>query len=105
MNRFINWSIIILLSLFFFSSTGIQAQNQKSKTPFGQAQKAPNPGSQQTDKDQDGPEWLAKAVIYEVNIRQYTNEGTFEAFAKHLPRLQRMGVNIIWLMPKYYKSK
>jgi alpha-amylase len=39
------------------------------------------------------------AVIYEVNTRQFTKEGTFKAFAKHLPRLQKMGVNIIWLMP------
>ena len=39
--------------------------------------------------------------IYEVNIRQYTVEGTFNAFATHLPRLQHMGVKIIWLMPIY----
>lgn len=37
--------------------------------------------------------------IYEVNIRQYTKEGTFKAFAKHLPRLQKMGVQTIWFMP------
>lgn len=37
--------------------------------------------------------------MYEVNIRQYTPEGTFAAFANHLPRLQRMGVETIWLMP------
>ena len=39
--------------------------------------------------------------IYEVNIRQYTVEGTFSAFAQHLPRLYHMGVKIIWLMPIY----
>ena len=37
--------------------------------------------------------------IYEVNVRQYTNEGTFAAFAKHLPRLKNMGVKMLWLMP------
>ncbi len=37
--------------------------------------------------------------IYEVNIRQYTSEGTFNAFQKHLPRLKEMGVDVIWLMP------
>ena len=37
--------------------------------------------------------------IYEVNIRQYTPEGTFNAFEKHLPRLKEMGVDILWLMP------
>ena len=45
------------------------------------------------------PEWARNANIYEVNIRQYTPEGTFEAFRHHLPRLKEMGVDILWLMP------
>ncbi|MBM3418399.1 MAG: alpha-amylase, partial [Bacteroidetes bacterium] len=45
------------------------------------------------------PEWSKNATIYEVNVRQFTPEGTFNAFAKHLPRLKEMGVDIIWLMP------
>lgn len=44
-------------------------------------------------------EWTENAVIYEVNVRQYTEEGTFNAFAEQLPRLQKMGVDILWLMP------
>ncbi len=43
--------------------------------------------------------WANGNNIYEVNIRQYTAEGTFAAFAQHLPRLKDMGVGIIWLMP------
>ncbi len=43
--------------------------------------------------------WAKGANVYEVNIRQYTFEGTFESFRKHLPRLQGMGVEILWLMP------
>lgn len=45
------------------------------------------------------PEWSKNATIYEVNVRQYTPEGTFKAFEKHLPRLKNMGIDIIWLMP------
>jgi glycosidase len=45
------------------------------------------------------PEWAKNAVIYEVNLRQYTPEGTFKAFEQHLPRLKAMGVDILWLMP------
>ncbi len=45
------------------------------------------------------PEWTKNATIYEVNIRQYTPEGTFKAFEKHLPKLKKMGVDILWLMP------
>jgi glycosidase len=44
-------------------------------------------------------EWGHQTNIYEVNIRQYTPEGTFEAFAKHLPRLRDMGVETLWFMP------
>lgn len=44
-------------------------------------------------------DWLYDATIYEVNIRQYTPEGTFSAFEKHLPRLSELGVKILWLMP------
>ena len=45
------------------------------------------------------PKWSYSANIYEVNLRQYTLEGTFEAFSKHLPRLRDMGVKILWFMP------
>jgi glycosidase len=44
-------------------------------------------------------EWTRNASIYEVNIRQYTPEGTIAAFEKHLPRLKKMGVKILWIMP------
>ena len=45
------------------------------------------------------PDWANTATIYEVNIRQYTPEGTFNAFQNHLPRLKELGVDILWLMP------
>ena len=45
------------------------------------------------------PEWSRNATIYEVNIRQHTPEGTLQAFRKDLPRLQGLGVDILWLMP------
>ena len=45
------------------------------------------------------PQWAFNSNIYEVNVRQYTAEGTLNAFAKHLPRLQQMGVDILWFMP------
>jgi glycosidase len=44
-------------------------------------------------------EWMYNTNIYEVNVRQYTKEGTFNAFAKHLPRLKDMGVETLWFMP------
>jgi len=45
------------------------------------------------------PEWSRNSVIYEVNIRHYTPEGTFKAFEAHIPRLKELGVDILWIMP------
>ncbi len=47
----------------------------------------------------EAPEWASDAVIYQLNTRQFTNEGTFAAAQEHLPRLAEMGVDIVWLMP------
>jgi len=45
------------------------------------------------------PAWSSQATVYEVNLRQYTPEGTFVAFEKSLPRLKELGVDILWFMP------
>ena len=45
------------------------------------------------------PDWSRNAVIYEVNVRQSTPEGTFEAFLPQIPRLKDLGVDILWFMP------
>ncbi len=45
------------------------------------------------------PAWSYNQTIYEVNVRQYTPSGTFKEFETQLPRLKKMGVGILWLMP------
>lgn len=62
-------------------------------------------GKKQNQKNRVMPDWVKNAIIYEVNVRQYTKEGTFEAFAEHLPRLKKMGVNTLWFMPIHPISK
>ena len=69
----------ILFFVFLFSCTPQQETAEKKTLPF--------------------PERAKDMVIYEVNIRQYTPEGTFNAFTEHLPRLQDLGVDILWIMP------
>ncbi len=44
-------------------------------------------------------DWVPSTNIYEVNLRQYTPEGTIAAFRNHLPRLKEMGVEVLWFMP------
>ena len=72
---------LIVLLTFLFLNPG------RSGEPGGDINPLPSLG------------WSRNATIYEVNIRQFTPEGTFKAFEAHLPRLQKMGVNILWLMP------
>jgi len=60
---------------------------------------APQADTASQTKAPEFPERAKDMVIYEVNIRQYTPEGTFSAFAAHLPRLKDMGIDILWLMP------
>ena len=45
------------------------------------------------------PEWAKNAVIYQVNVRQFSDEGTFAAVETQLDRLSELGVDILWLMP------
>jgi glycosidase len=44
-------------------------------------------------------EWSKNAVVYEVNVRQFSSEGTFSRVTEQLPRLKSLGVDILWLMP------
>lgn len=47
------------------------------------------------------PEWSYSAVLYEINIRQLTPEGTLRAATERLPFLRSIGIDAIWLMPIY----
>ncbi len=43
--------------------------------------------------------WVRDGVLYELNVRTFSSEGTFNAVTARLPELQKLGVTIIWLMP------
>jgi 1,4-alpha-glucan branching enzyme len=45
------------------------------------------------------PEWSKNAILYQINTRQFTPEGTFRAAEAHFPRLKALGVDLLWLMP------
>ena len=48
---------------------------------------------------QHPPAWIGDQTMYEVNLRQFSTAGNVDGFAKQLPRLQKMGVGILWFMP------
>lgn len=55
--------------------------------------------NQNNPSSNEDTDWWKDANIYEVNIRQFTPEGTFAAFRRQLPRLRKMGIDILWFMP------
>ena len=62
---------------------------------------SPKPAVEETQPAPE-PHWSANSTIYEVNLRQMTEEGTFKAFQEqHLDRLADLGVEILWFMPIY----
>ena len=82
---------ILSVTFLFIISCNSSSENTKTETPASSAGKA---------NLVDGhPDWIMQGNIYEVNIRQYTPEGTFKAFEKHLDRLKQMGVQTLWFMP------
>lgn len=78
--------------LFSFLAVLFSCKEKKENTPVVEAEPTSN---YQPISHQD----LENAVIYEANIRQYSPEGTFNAFTKDIPQLKELGVKIIWLMP------
>ena len=80
MNKII-FLIVILLSFSCKEKKAMSNNRQNMYNKFEQA------------------EWIHNTNVYEVNLRQYTSEGTINAFAKEMPRLKEMGVKTLWFMP------
>ncbi len=45
------------------------------------------------------PAWIDDAVLYELFVPDFTEEGTFQAIIPRLGELKELGVTTIWLMP------
>jgi glycosidase len=57
------------------------------------------PAMSATPADRPHTAWSRQAVIYQINVRQYSPAGTLAAVQADLPRLKALGVDILWLMP------
>ncbi|MEQ9232372.1 MAG: alpha-amylase family glycosyl hydrolase [Cyclobacteriaceae bacterium] len=82
-----NLNLLALAGLVLFSCSQPTSDNNSDSNEFVLAPADSYPGK------------IAGSTIYEVNIRQHTPEGTFNAFAEDLPRLKDLGVEVLWLMP------
>lgn len=79
-------------------ATGVEDKTEATASDEG-AEAKEETGEEETANPRYAPEWTKDAVIYEVNVRQYTEEGTFVAFSEHLQTLKDMGINTLWFMP------
>ncbi len=82
--------VIALAGILFLAG----CKNENQQEPVAEA-------AQEQEIEPVSDEMMESAVIYEANIRQYSPEGTFDAFTEEIPQLKELGVKIIWLMPIY----
>ena len=87
MRKILFYSLIVAISSFFSTSCNA-GKNEKATIE-----------RDSTFTTVNQPEWSRNAVIYEVNLRQYTPSASAKEFATHLPRLKELGVDILWFMP------
>ncbi len=78
-------------------SVGLLFAQCKHKTPDLSTSNAS--GEQLEIHHKAQPDWVKNAVIYEVNTRQFSKEGTFAKVEEALPRIKALGVDIVWFMP------
>lgn len=97
--------ILIALSTLLFMQCKDSITDHTTSTVVDEAQVSDNASMPGANDLLAPPDWAADATIYEVNLRQYTEEATFKSFLPHIPRLKDMGVDILWFMPIYPISK
>ncbi len=89
-----NKNFLFFALLFFLFSAGCKKPNKV-------ADSLDNFPKDTTFNLLPAPDWSKNATIYEVNLRQYTPEGTIKAFIPHVKRLKNLGIDILWIMPPY----
>lgn len=57
--------------------------------------------TQKSAQTEDNTAWIESSVVYEMNVRQMTPEGNFDAATAKLPELKELGVDVVWVMPLY----
>ncbi|MFM9950780.1 MAG: alpha-amylase family glycosyl hydrolase, partial [Saprospiraceae bacterium] len=78
--------VLVIGAVFFFTACQNAPKEEQKAAPV-------------TFEKPRVPEWHKNATIYEVNLRHYTQEGTFKSFEAQIPRLKEMGIDILWFMP------
>ncbi len=95
--------IVVALLMFIFSCKNEKTLSPESKTEDAKVESTNEEEEVATlvEIEPINDAILEQGIIYEANIRQYSSEGTFNAFTKDIPELKQLGVKIIWLMPVF----
>jgi len=89
----------IVNALWLFLIAGIVLACGQASDESGPIQLAVDPYEPQPYVKLKHPDWSRNATIYQVNTRQFSEEGSFAAVQRELPRLKELGIDIVWLMP------
>lgn len=94
---------LLVSTTLIMTACGNESNENNNETQSGQSGETEISTENETGTGEETvryqAEWTKDAVIYEVNVRQYTEEGTFDAFSEHLQELKDMGINTLWFMP------
>ncbi len=85
---------LLVLSLVGLFAVASSALPQMPDAPLSPGVTAPG-----TESGRSAPAWLDSAVIYEIFPRSFSPAGNLNGITDKLDDLQRLGVNILWLMP------
>jgi alpha-amylase len=94
-----------LLGLWLLPNACTTKKTTPTEATTGPLTTTVNMDTTATQKAVAAPDWAKNATIYEVNVRQFSQAGTFAAVTEQLPRLKELGIDILWLMPIYPISK
>jgi len=102
MKHYLILSLVLLISLQACKTSKVENTIVKTE-PAEEIDKQQKTNEVKKEKDAvsllEAPAWTKDAIMYEVNVRQYSEAGTFKAMQDDLPRLKALGVDILWLMP------
>lgn len=90
---------MLILVISGFNLQSCQENNSEPQTTSSDEKVEKNNYQPESYIKLSHPEWSKNAAIYQLNTRQFTEEGIFAAAQKELDRIKELGADIIWLMP------
>ncbi|MCL2743197.1 MAG: alpha-amylase family glycosyl hydrolase [Planctomycetaceae bacterium] len=62
---------------------------------------APKPSAVNQTEARKAPDWVNSGIMYQINLRAFTKEGTLKAAEAKLPDLAKLGITIVYFCPMF----